>query len=249
MLGLFDAANEETVKEFAESLQKKLKQKFNITLGVAKLLHAIAEMNGHKNWSSLKSNLNDSGFWVINSYAISGICSSKLAPDFQSGLLAFLRECFAYKRFLDDDTDDDEVEELEYRIVAIDEDVTYYGLYLFLNSKVFCSLTRPGVYDAVDGFARNVSGDDLIEAAGLTNSVLKIVGNSESDYEEKLKRLQHSIYQRRFQYDATEYINATGQRAFIPSDQAPKEWVDQIDSLHQMVSGKAKVTDKGVMMS
>lgn len=56
-LSLFNSSSEDDVKDFADRLRTKLKEKFDFTLGQAKLLHTLAEINGYRNWQSFNNAL------------------------------------------------------------------------------------------------------------------------------------------------------------------------------------------------
>ena len=80
MIPLFESTSEEDVEQFASLLRGALKNKFSFTLGQSKLLHLLAELNGHSSWQSFRKEFSEGG---ANGGAIQKGCLVQLCRNFR----------------------------------------------------------------------------------------------------------------------------------------------------------------------
>jgi hypothetical protein len=187
MLPLFRTATEEQFRDFAGKLKAKFKEKFNVVIGQSKILHAIAELNGFRNWQSLKARLdsNDPGeFWIVSVGLSDTWTISCLAGDLNSGLAAFLADVEAAIRLIQD--------EFHWEVVGQDANALFSGLFFLVNSKPMVSLTRIGQLSHVDGLDIEAFDLDNSALAGLCHEALMDIG-TEDDAETRKENALRSM--------------------------------------------------------
>jgi hypothetical protein len=188
MLPLFSAATEEQFRDFAGKLKAKLKDKFNVVLGQSKILHAIAEINGFRNWQSLKATIDDREgreHWIVSVGLADTWTISVLATDRSSALTAFLADVESAIRLIP--------KEFGWEIVGQDVDALFSGLFFLVNDKPMVSMTRVGLLSSVDGPDLDAFSMDNAALAGLCHEALESVGTEDDANQRKKNALRTMV--------------------------------------------------------
>ena len=233
MLPLFSAATDENVCDFVSRLRTKLKDKFNVVIGQSKLLHTIAELNGFRNWQSMKTDLESPRKprrWLVTCQSVDQWPVTAIAPDLPSALSAFLHLIETVVRLMPD--------HVKWDVLGHDEDAAFTGLFLRLNGEVFASITRAFEYSGIETV--EPIDNDLSHLAGVCQSTIADIGK-EVDAEARHAASQNTIYAKWVTRHTYEFINSNGARDLVPNTDSVNELVSSLKDAKQYIEFTATV--------
>ena len=182
MLPIFASAREAEFREFSDRLRSKLSDKFDFVVGKTKLLHALAELNGFRNWQSMKAacvNESTKNEWLISQRTVGDWPETHIAPNLDSAINAFLFCAEQLIRLFR--------ERAGWEILGQERDSASRGLFLLFEKRIMLSMTSAAHYTGLYSTVVESAKVDFSQLAGICSSLLQDVGleNDAASLQEK----------------------------------------------------------------
>jgi hypothetical protein len=235
VLPIFSGTTEKQISDLVSKLRERLKTKFNIALTQSKLLHTVAEINGFRNWQSMKKTLGGPRgkySWVLAIQSMDYWPATVIAPNLESALSGFMMMIDTAVRLSN--------KEVQWDLVGHDTDAAYAGIYLRGDGTIMASMTRAMQFSGVEGI--DLKGADLSRLAGLCQLSIEGVG-SEDDAKERVDQALNSHYALWMLRKTEDFLREYGSRDLLADNQEHQDLIESLRNADQYLEFLATISD------